>query len=532
MRKCLLMIGLVAGAILGSMCSSVAWADVQTSPTILVSKDGWIRSWLVGGPFGMAGVSSTAPFYEEHFTPISGMGWDQWWLDTRLIVTWREYISPDDNVSMDTRGTFADRPGCEWPIGRPGCAYAHLYVTLPGQMDVLLDFESSVRAAVFLNGKALRPDKSTLNDPTGGFERRKDDPPFRTAVTLEGGTNRLMIKLFFPQAKFRAKDQRENNETWFRCRFLSIDGAPISGMVMAEGYAQANAAGAASYRIDPPDLLAGPGVKVGQRLGDVMSGTFSTAAPYDTFMTTQEVKVVGTLAMLSAEQREARFGSGSASQTWPAQNVSVNWLMLDFDGGIVARDSADVRVTKDKAGRFEIVPGKLPRGHYTIISEIRQGTRLVTQLRPMMVVVVDPPTLPLPGVQSKFAHSFYYLLNGGAAEDDQSFPSLAMAKVRLHVGSASEWWITTEAKEWVALPAEKRVWSRAPKQGRVNRAKRMGIELVGQIGGFYAGRRAGLFKDNPAAADHLIINDCWAIGPMGDPATDKIVDTYVYETVK
>jgi hypothetical protein len=508
-------------------------AKEKKAEPVLISKDGWIRGWLVGGLFGMGGVASIAPFYESNFTPISGMEWDQYYLDWLLRVKWREYISPEDKVSMDTPETFLDRPGFEWPVGKPGCAYAHLYVTFPGQMDVLLDFESAGKAAIFLNGKPLIPDKAIRAvDPDGGFERRKDDPPFRTAVTMEGGHNRLMVKLYFPQSKYRPKEQRGNQATWFRCRFLNMDGSPISGLVTASGYAQANAEGTAGYRIDPPDLLVPENGKIGQRLGDLAMTTFQSDKPFDAFVTGDEVKIKGKLSLLDGLKRLERFGFNEQSFDTVEQNVTVHWLAYDFDGNIVGRDIAEVKFNLAKAGEFGINLGKLGRGHYTIYSEIRQGTKLVCQPRPKMVVVVDSPTLPKPGVHSKFAHSFYYLMNGTEKDDDLFLPLLALAKVRLQIGCVHDWWIDMHPNDWVALPAQKRTWPREPKKERVERANRMGIELVGQVGGFYPGRICPPFNSDPKNSDHLIINRCWDVGPINSPEAAKIVDTYVYETVK
>jgi hypothetical protein len=507
--------------------------DAKKPAPVQIGRDGWIRTWLVGGCFGMGGLSSIAPFCEKYFTPLTGMEWDQYYLDYLLRVTWREYLSPEDKISFDLSGTFADRPAFEWPVGRPGSAYAHVYVTIPSQRDILLDFESARNAEVFLNGDPVRPDHSVLAvDAGGGFERRKDDPPFRTPVTLQGGPNRLMIKLYFPQSRYRPKDQRGSQPTWFRCRFLDLDGTPIIGSVTGTQYAQANAEGFLRFQLNPPDLLVPEKPVVGRRLGDLTELTYRSDKPYDAFLTGDPVILHGKISLMDGLKRLERFGFNEQSFDAGRQQVIVHWLAYDFDGKIVGRDSREVNFNLARPGEFEMDLGKLGRGHYTIYSEIRQGTKLVCPARPKMVVVVDPPTLPKPGVHSKFAHSFYYLMNGTEKDDDLFLPLLALAKVRLQIGCVHDWWIEMHPKDWVALPADKRTWPREPKKERLERAKRMAIELVGQVGGFYPGRICPPFNSDPKNGDHLIINRCWDIGLINSPEAEKIVDTYVYETVK
>ena len=155
-----------------------------------------------------------------------------------------------------------------------------------------------------------------------------------------------------------------------------------------------------------------------------------------------------------------------------------------------------------------------------------------------MAIVVDRPTLPKEGVHSKFAHSFYYLLNPRDRVYNERFLRLlAMAKVRWNIGSAHKWWITTDPRKWVALPAEKRTWPRAPLVESVKRARELGIETVGQLGGFHkvGGFHAGQlnsFASRPELKDHLIISDFHACGPIDGPEAEKTIDTYVHETVK
>lgn len=507
---------------------------VKPSPKVKpVDKEGWIRTWLIGGPFGMSGVSSVAPHYERYFQPTNGSTRRQYWLDTPLTIAWKQYTSPENRVRMDVPETFAKRPEFAWPVGRPGCAYAHLYVKWPSQMDVLLDFESSVQAEIWLNGRILRPDKEVLAvDADGGFDRGKNDHPLRTAVTMQPGTNRLAVKLFFPQAKYRPREDRKEKGVWFKCRFLDITGNPMRGAVIAHGYAQANHSAPIEYHVNPPDLVDAK-KQYGRRLGDVTEMEFACKESWNVFQTEKPIQISGEIKLLSPIQRLERFGFNNTRYDSVPQEVSVYSRVYDFDGRVVARNCVDVKYDMKNRGTFKINLGKLNRGHYTIYSEIRKGTKLVSQPQPTMIAVVDPPTLPVKGVHSKFAHSFYYLFNPPEAKDIERFLRLlAMAKVRWNIGSSHKWWITDDPRHWVKLPEDKRTWPRAPKRECLKTARSMGIEIVGQLGAFHKAIDARGFRNKPEIADHLIVNDFYDLGSMDSPEVQTIIDTYVYETVR
>ncbi|MFA5206469.1 MAG: hypothetical protein WC708_18885 [Lentisphaeria bacterium] len=503
--------------------------------TAAADKGGWLRTWLVGGPFGMAGLSSIAPHYERHFMPVPGPEWDQYWLDTILHVTWKEYASPTDRVSLDVPGTFGGRPAFEWPVGNPGCAYAALYVTFPGQMDVLLDFEASGHAELWLNGRPVRPDQAMVGgEGHGGFARRAGDPPLRTAVTMPTGTNLLLAKLFFPQAQYRADS---GNATWFKCRFLNLDGTPVQGVVIGSSYAQANQPGVVRYQTAPPDWLLPPGGPAanrrGMRLGELLDFTLASNRDMNLFVAGEPVRLQGTLKLLDPAERQKRYGVNQTAYDQAPPPVTVSWQLYDFNEQLVARRVAKVALAPGQGGSFDVDLNKLGRGHYTLYTEVWQGAKRVCQPRPKMITVVDPPTLPLPGVHSKFAHSAYYILNSDNPRDhERLLRLLALAKIRLQIGSVHDWWLQQAAAEWVALPPEKRTWPRAPQAASVQRARNLGIELVGQVGGYYRGSKCRLFANDPAKADHLIINEWMDCGPIDGPEAERIIDTYVYETVK
>ena len=512
--------------------------DPAAEEGVHVSEDGYLRTWLIGGPFGTAGLSAVAPHYEQYYLPVTGAAWMQYRLDDHLRVAWRPYTSPADAVRMDAPETFGEAPPLEWPVGRPAAVYAHLYMHMPGQNDLLFDFDSSGKAEVFLNGRPMRPGREVLAvDAHGGFERREGDPPLRTAATMQGGVNRIMVKLFLPQSKYRPEGQRaEPRETWFRCRFLHLDGRPLPGVFPSSGYAQANVAGAVQYHLDPPDLLVpedGSRPAPGRRLGDLIDLHLESDRPWNVFLTDEDVNLRMRLSLLDPLARLERFGLNEPSFDRGVSGLQAHWILYDFDGQVAAQDIGDMDLGLDRPGLVPLQLGPLPRGHYTLYCRLQQGTRLVCQLRPKMVTVVDPPALPLPDVHSKFAHSFYYLLNGQRPEDEERYLRLlALAKVRTQIGTVHKWWINEDPKAWVELPPEQRRWPRAPRPESLARAKELGIELIGQLGGFHRGSATRLAAADSGVADQLIINDYYPVGPVDGPQADKIISTYVYETVQ
>ena len=510
-------------------------AERATDDEVHIDEDGYLRTWLIGGPFGMAGLSAVAPHYEQYYLPVTGAAWQQYRLDNLLEVTWRPYTSPSHVMQMNAPETFGDAPPLEWPVGRPAAVYAHLYMEMPGQNDLLLDFSSSGRADVFLNGRRVRPGREVLAvDAGGGFERREDDPPLRTAVTVQGGVNRLLVKSYLPQSKYRPDGERSGpDESWFTCRFLHLDGRPVQGVFSSGGYAQANVTGAVRYHLDPPDLLRGEDGRRGHRLGDLIEMRLESDAPWNVFLTGDDVRLRMELSLMNPLARLERFGVNQTAFDEGFAGLQAHWIAYDFDGRVAAQDSGAVDLALDRPGLVPLPLGALPRGHYTVYCRLQRGTRLVCQLRPKMITVVDPPTLPRPGVHSRFAHSFYYLLNGRNLEDEERhFRLLALAKVRTQIGTAHKWWINDDPRAWVALPPEERTWPRAPLPESLARAKELGIELIGQLGGFHRGSATRLGATDPGVADNLVINEFYPVGPVDGPLAEKLVSTYVYETVK
>ncbi|NLX06347.1 MAG: hypothetical protein GXY33_14510 [Phycisphaerae bacterium] len=506
-------------------------ASTTEATKTLVSEDGWIRGWLVGGTFGMGGLASIAPFYEKYFLPIDGLEWDQYALDGKPHVEWKPYVSPTDVVRMDLPETFEKRGWFDWPVGRPGCAYASLYVKVPSQMDVLIDFDSSQPADLFHDGDPVVADQTILGvNADGGFQRTDADPPLRTAMTLHPGVNRLTAKLYFPQNKYRTAEERGEESTWFKCRILDIEGNVITGQVTGRAYAQANASGYLLYSMNPHDMLDGE-LPPGRRLGDLVELNFETAE-WSTYLTGQDVNLTGTLGLTDGLRRLERYGFNERRFDDQENAATVHWVLHDFDGNGIARDRTEVSFTADSPGRFGVPLGKLPRGHYTLYTEIRSGTRFVCQPQPEMIVVVDPPTLPRAGVHSKFAHSFYYIFNSRDPRENESLLRLlALAKVRWNIGSAHKWWIDVDPRQWADLPADQRTWPRHPRLESVDRARQLGIEIIGQLGAFTKGSEVPPFAGDPNLADHLIINDYFDFGPIDSPEIDRVVDTYVFETV-
>lgn len=91
--------------------------------------EGWLRDWLICGPFQTAGFSMVAPFFETTFQPNAYEKYEaEGAPDRRWEVTWRPYHSPTDEVDFDLPETFVGRPRLDWPPGWPRSAYAHLYL--------------------------------------------------------------------------------------------------------------------------------------------------------------------------------------------------------------------------------------------------------------------------------------------------------------------------------------------------------------------------------------------------------------------
>jgi len=488
-------------------------SEAARKEQVRISKDGWIRSWLLAGPFGTGGVTSIAPHYQQHMLPISGTQWTQIWLNTPITVTWKEYVSPEDRIDFNLPETFADRPDMPWPPGILGSAYAHLYLRFPLQQDVLLDFESSVNAELFLDGEPIAPDKT---------------------ITIQAGINRFLVKLYFPQCP---RKEWEKHPVWFKCRFKRISGEPLEGFVMGGTHAQPEGRQAIEYRTDTTGLYLAdePARRMrGRRLGDLIRLTFDdTAHPWHVYLTGEPVGLEAQLSLLGPWERLREFGFNDSAYDNDAQPVQVNWTLYDFDGGVAGRGRVVCEVGLEVPGKMVLDLGRLPRGHYTLYCQLRRGLKLLSQPQPTMITVLDEPSLPQEGVHSKFAHSFYYALMGSEEADNRNIRLLTLAKVRLNVGSVFKWWMGGDPNQWLALPPEQRAWPRAPRIESIEKARKLGLEFTGQLGAYsWLASRSTRYKDK-LPGDHVILQqDLYDGGSIEGKEFEKLLDTYVYETVK
>lgn len=488
-------------------------SEAARKEQVRISEDGWIRSWLLAGPFGKGGVTQIAPHYQREMVPISGTQWVQRWLNQKINVAWKEYVSPEDRIDFNLPETFADRPDMPWPPGILGSAYAHLYLRFPLQQDVLLDFESSVKAELFLDGEPIAADKT---------------------ITIQAGINRFLVKLYFPQCP---RKERQQHPVWFKCRFKRISGEPLEGFVMGGTHAQPEGRQAIEYRTDTTGLYLAdePARQVrGRRLGDLVRLTFDdTAHPWHVYVTGEPVDLEARLSLLDPVERLREYGFNDSAYDNDAHSVRANWILYDFEGNMVRRGRVDCEVSLKVPGKTGFDLGKLPRGHYTLYCQLRKGLKLLSQPQPTMITVLDEPSLPQEGVHSKFAHSYYYVLMGkDKITDERNIRLLTLAKVRLNIGSVFKWWMDDDPNKWLALPPEQRTWPRAPRIESIKKARKLGLEFTGQIGSYYhPARKLSQFRDR-LPGDHVIVNLHWDGGPIESKEFEKLLDTYVYETVK
>jgi len=258
-----------------------------------------------------------------------------------------------------------------------------------------------------------------------------------------------------------------------------------------------------------------------------------SAHPWHVYVSGVPVKMQGSLALLDSWERLRKFGFNDPAYDKDDHPATINWIAHDFSGRVAWRDFTDVRFGFGKPGVFTLDLGKLPRGHYTLYCRIMQGVKFVAQPWPTMITVVDPPTPPAKGVHSKFAHSWYYVLQGSPEETERRVRLLTLAKVRLSVGSVFKWWMEGDPVKWAALPPAKRTLPRAPRIETLEKAKKLGLEFTGQLGAYYQPARN---SKNPnlkrLPPDHVIVNQYWDAGPIDGEKFAKLVDTVVYETVK
>jgi hypothetical protein len=464
-----------------------------------------------------------APYFETMLRPNA---WEthtnEWAPDRSWEVTWKPYHSPTDDIDLDLQDTYAARPSMDWPPGSPPAAYAHAYVR-SGQCDVLLDFQATCPARVWLNGR----DVSTLErlvsgvPASAGYHPGEGDSPYRRPVTLATGVNRVLVKLFFPQKDYGTGLSRP---TRFRLRFLGVDGMPIS-------LAGCSLNNPELYEADlrRRDRVTAP--EAGSCLADLTRVSLKSKRFRYVFYTDEAATLDAEVRLLTAAERAKQFKRDETSFDDQAFAARLTANLLDYEGNVVGRQAADLSYGLQAAGcTWDF--GRLAKGHYTLYSWLHLDGKLLKSVSPVMFAVVDRPH-PLPkGVTSKFAHSYYYL---GVAEPE-FIEVLAAAGVRMNIGSMHWWWLNEDPIEWSKKPVEQREWAYTPLPEVLTLARKWGVEMTGDLGGcFPPGFKKSYYKDYQIPEDAkgklVVINPYWPTYANDSPEFAKLVDEYVMPTV-
>jgi hypothetical protein len=193
------------------------------APTVARADDGYVRDWLLLGPFPFAADEGRLAFDPLHGEgkPIPGEG--------RFAggEPWRTCSAPQnvlDFLSPEARCAFFER----------GVVYAHLYVRAAAERKLTLAVGSDDGLAVWVNGTRVH-----FNDVYRGTTPDQD----RIPVTLAAGWNRILFKV------------SQGVGGWGLCARFFDGGALASGLdIQAKN---PDPAGAFAEPVGPLDLIAG-----------------------------------------------------------------------------------------------------------------------------------------------------------------------------------------------------------------------------------------------------------------------------------
>lgn len=208
--------------------------NAGTGVPATTSRDGWIRQWLVAGPFvGLAAGSGGS--CEPSATPVvdatdDGLA-EPALGDSTSVGVWLPWLLTGDSSQID----FRER----WQPSAPREVVAVVWVRSPDARDAVLAYGADDGSRAWLNGVALASDPTCHGVVTDGILR---------TVRLEAGWNRLTVRV------------RDTGGGWgLRARFKAPAGVPMTDLevsLSAEG-----------------SWVAGPSDRDGDGVGDVCDDT-------------------------------------------------------------------------------------------------------------------------------------------------------------------------------------------------------------------------------------------------------------------
>lgn len=214
---------------LADNCPSVSNGGASAGFT--TARDGWIRQWLIAGPFtgnavGPGGSCDPSPVSligEDDATTIPSLGADAG------VFPWRAWISIVDAIDFaSVYSASGDRE-----------SYAAVWVRVPSARDGVLAYGADDGSAAWLDGISLGSDPTCHGVTTDDLE---------LPVTLNEGWHRVLFKV------------RDHSGGWgLKARFKTTAGAPMTDL-------EVSLAADASWYDDQAD-------HDGDNLGDVCDPT-------------------------------------------------------------------------------------------------------------------------------------------------------------------------------------------------------------------------------------------------------------------
>ncbi|NLX07921.1 MAG: hypothetical protein GXY33_22495, partial [Phycisphaerae bacterium] len=212
----------------------------NATPLIALEDDGWIRTWLICGPFanpgrGLNETTWNADYLTPHggeakINPAAGMKYiaefpeDQTvrWTAGQADIAWRAANAGDDGFVDLGREFVTDQiEGLEFPPVENVLGYAStcVYCDQPVQARIEIDTINGVK--VWLNHEKVF-DKHVHRyntDPASPNRTVFEEGNYYQDVPLNKGVNVLLLKLDVANGPYR-----------FRCRFVDQNGQPVPGL--------------------------------------------------------------------------------------------------------------------------------------------------------------------------------------------------------------------------------------------------------------------------------------------------------------
>ena len=212
----------------------------NATPLIALEDDGWIRTWLICGPFanpgrGLNETTWNADYLTPHggeakINPAAGMKYiaefpeDQTvrWTAGQADIAWRAANAGDDGFVDLGREFVTDQiEGLEFPPVENVLGYAStcVYCDQPVQARIEIDTINGVK--VWLNHEKVF-DKHVHRyntDPASPNRTVFEEGNYYQDVPLNKGVNVLLLKLDVANGPYR-----------FRCRFVGQNGQPVPSL--------------------------------------------------------------------------------------------------------------------------------------------------------------------------------------------------------------------------------------------------------------------------------------------------------------